>query len=48
MAELMWLSQVDIPHPHAGHADFVVLRARFDQSLATFWSCGQPCRVGSS
>ena len=37
-----------VPPPHAGHADFVTLRSRFDAALARTWAPGEPCKVRST
>lgn len=36
---------VEVPPPAAGHAEFVVLRARYDAGVRRCWEVGDQCQV---
>jgi hypothetical protein len=40
-------AQVEMSPPHHGHAEFVVLRARFEAALARAWQIGDKCQVSA-
>ncbi len=37
--------EVELPPPDSGHAEFVVLRSRFDAALRRGWAAGDSCQV---
>lgn len=37
---------MEVPPPSAGHAEFVVLRARYDTAVRRCWEVGDQCQVG--
>ena len=37
--------EVELPPPYCGHAEFVVLRGRFDSSLRRPWAVQDACKV---
>ena len=37
--------EVEVPPPHCGHPEFVILRARFDAANARCWRVGDACKV---
>lgn len=39
--------QAEMPPPHHGSPEFVVLRARFEAALQRDWQTGDSCQVGS-
>ncbi len=36
---------VDLPPPHTGYGDFVILRSRWDAAMQQRWRSGDDCQV---